>query len=91
MKTQNYGNHSRYYPFHHFFLTPLTLIFLGWTVGKMDFSSQETTTESAYLFIGAFVLFLLPLLVRLYALKIQNRIILKRNAKPIFPPNWKNF
>ena len=29
------------------------------TVGKMDFSSQETTTESAYLFIGAFVLFFL--------------------------------
>jgi hypothetical protein len=91
MKTQNYGNHSRYYPFHHFFLTPLTLIFLGWTVGKMDFSSQETTTESAYLFIGAFVLFLLPLLVRLYALKIQNRIILNEMRNRYFHLTGKTF
>ncbi len=30
----------------------------------MDFSSREVALEGAYLFIGAFVLFLLPLLVR---------------------------
>ena len=84
MKNQNYGNHTRYYPFHHFILTPLTLIFLGWTVIKMDFSSQETTLESAYLFVGAFVLFSLPLLARLYALKLQNRIIINEMRNRYF-------
>ena len=74
MKNQNYGNHTRYDPFNHFFLTPLILLFLGWTVSKMDFSSQEATLDSLLLFIGAFILFLLPLLVRSYALKLQNRI-----------------
>ena len=76
MKTQNYSNHARYNPLHHFVITPLTLVFLGWTVSKMDFSTQETISESSYQFIGAFVLFLLPLLARMYALTLQNRIIL---------------
>lgn len=76
MTTQNYNNHARYYPLHHFVITPLTLVFLGWTVSKMDFSTQEAISESCYQFIGAFVLFLLPLLARLYALKLQNRLIL---------------
>ena len=91
MKNQNYGNHTRYYPFHHFVLTPLTLIFLGWTVSKMDFSSQETTLESTYLFIGAFVLFLLPLLARVYALTLQNRIILNEMRNRYFHLTGKSF
>lgn len=91
MKNQNYGNHTRYNPFHHFVLTPLTLLFLGWTAGKMDFSSQETSLESAYLFIGALVLFLLPLLARLYALKLQNRIILNEMRNRYFHLTGKTF
>ena len=91
MKNQNYGNHTRYFPFHHFVITPLTLIFLGWTVSKMDFSSQETTLESIYLFIGAFVLFLLPLLARVYALTLQNRIILNEMRNRYFHLTGKSF
>lgn len=91
MKNQHYGNHTRYNPFHHFVLTPLTLLILGWTAGKMDFSSQETALESTYLFIGAFVLFLLPLLARLYALKLQNRIILNEMRNRYFHLTGKTF
>ncbi|MCU0402728.1 MAG: DUF6526 family protein [Algoriphagus sp.] len=76
MKPQNYQNHARYYPFHHFIVTPMTLIYLGWTVSRMDFSSSETTSTSIYLLLGALILVLLPLLARIYALKTQNRIIL---------------
>jgi hypothetical protein len=91
MKNQNYGNHTRYNPFQHFVLAPLTLIFLGWTGNKMDFSSTETTLESIYLFIGAFILFLLPLLARLYALKLQNRIILNEMRNRYFHLTGKTF
>jgi hypothetical protein len=91
MKTQNYGNHTRYNPFQHFVLAPLTLIFLGWTGNKMDFSSTETTLESIYLFIGAIILFLLPLLARLYALKLQNRIILNEMRNRYFHLTGKTF
>jgi hypothetical protein len=91
MNNQNYSNHARYYPFHHFVITPLTLLFLGWTVSKMDFSTLETISESSYQFIGAFVLFLLPLLARLYALKLQNRIILNEMRVRYFHLTGKTF
>ena len=91
MKNQHYGNHTRYDPFHHFFLTPLSALFFGWTLTKMDFSTQETALESGYLFIGAFVLVLLPLLARTYALKLQNRIILNEMRTRYFHLTGKTF
>jgi hypothetical protein len=57
----------------------------------MDFSNQETISESIYLFIGAFVLFLLPLLARMYALKLQNRIILNEMRNRYFHLAGKTF
>ncbi|MFZ9189061.1 MAG: DUF6526 family protein [Algoriphagus sp.] len=91
MKNQNYGNHTRYNPFHHFILTPLTTVYFGWTIAKMDFSSQETILESAYLFIGAFVLVSLPLIARMYALTLQNRIIINEMRNRYFHLTGKTF
>ena len=91
MKNQNYGNHTRYYPFHHFFITPLSTLFLVLTLDKIDYFSQENDSESGYLFIGAVVLFLLPILVRVYALKLQNRIILNEMRNRYFHLTGKTF
>jgi hypothetical protein len=91
MKTQNFGNHTRYNPLHHFVLTPLTTIFFGWTIAKMDFSSQDTTLESIFLFIGAFVLVLLPLIARMYSLTLQNRIIINEMRNRYFQLTGKPF
>lgn len=91
MNNQRYENHTRYFAFHHFVITPLTLLFLGWTVGKMDFSSLDTALEGVYHFIGAFVLFLLPMLARLYALKLQNRIILNEMRNRYFHLTGNSF
>jgi len=76
MKAQNYGNHTRIYPLHHLVITPLTLIFLGWTVYRMDFSTAESIWTSVYFLLGAVVIALISLLARIYAIKCQNRIIL---------------
>lgn len=57
----------------------------------MDFSSQEATIDSWFLFIGASILFLLPLLVRSYALKLQNRIILNEMRNRYFHLTGKTF
>lgn len=84
MKTQNYQNHARYYPFHHFVVTPLTLIFLGWTIYQMDFSTSESVSSSLYSLLGAVIFVLLPLLARIYALKTQNRIILMEMRQRYF-------
>jgi len=91
MKTQNYSNHARYYPFHHFVLTPLTLIYLGWTISKMDFSTSENLNSSLYSLLGAIILILLPLLSRIYALKNQNRIILMEMRQRYFHLTSKSF
>lgn len=76
METQNYQNHTRYYPFHHFILSPLTLIYLGWTIARMDFSTSDSISTSIYHLVGAVILVLLPFLARIYAITTQNRIIL---------------
>jgi uncharacterized membrane protein len=91
MKTQNYQNHTRYFAFHHFVLTPLTLIFLGWTVNKASFETSESTSESIYSLILALILVLLPLLARIYALKNQNRIILMEMRMRYFNLTGKSF
>jgi len=91
MKNQNYGNHTRYYPFHHFFLAPLSTLFFVLTLDKIDYFSQETDLDSAYLFIGAFILVLLPLLARMYALKLQNRIIINEMRNRYFHLTGKTF
>ncbi|PSL07447.1 DUF6526 family protein [Cecembia rubra] len=74
---QNYKNHSRYYPFHHFVITPLTLLYLIWSIINL-FSALSTgigLEEQIYQFTGAVILFLIPILTRIYALKNQDRII----------------
>ncbi|WP_040401285.1 DUF6526 family protein [Cecembia lonarensis] len=74
---QNYKNHSRYYPFHHFVLTPLTLVYFVWTLVNLisAIGSGVQASEQVYHLIGATILLLLPLLARIYALKNQDRII----------------
>lgn len=84
MKTQNFQNHARYYPFHHFVITPLTLFYLGWTVYQMDFTGSSSTMKSLYQLLGATILVLLPLLARIYALKTQNRIIVMEMRQRFF-------
>lgn len=91
MKNQNYGNHTRYNPFHHFILTPLSLILLGWTGSRVDFSSREATLDSCYLSIGVFIVFSLPLIARSYALTLQNRIILNEMRNRYFHLTGKTF
>ncbi len=91
MKTQNFKNHARYFPFHHFIVTPLTLIFLGWTVNISNFESSESTSESIYFLILALIIVLLPLLGRTYALKNQNRIILMEMRQRYFHLTGKSF
>ncbi len=91
MKTQNFKNHARYYPLHHFIITPLTLVFLGWTVNRSDFQTSESTSESIYFLILAFITVLLPQLGRLYAMKNQNRIILMEMRMRYFHLTGKSF
>ena len=57
----------------------------------MDFSSQDAALDSSFLFIGAFVLVLLPLIARMYALTLQNRIIINEMRSRYFHLTGKTF
>ncbi len=74
-KTQNFDNHAKFYPLHHFFIMPMALIFLGWTVWRIDFSSSQSISESIYFLMLGFIILLISYLPRVYAIKNQNRII----------------
>ena len=86
MKKQNYQNHARYYPFHHFVLTPITLIILGVSVYK-----YEGTIDSLFDLLVAGVIVLIPFLARIYALKLQNRIILNEMRARYFHLTGSSF
>ena len=75
MKTQNYSNHRKYYPPHHFVLLPLFMILLIIGVVK---SFNDVANQLSWILFSIVVFLLLYLAVMLrqhYALGNQNRII----------------
>ena len=71
-ETQNYQNHTRYYPLVHYVLTPILLLNLIWQIYMMI---QEKTWDRADHLLMAVAYFLLSLAARLQALKAQDRVI----------------
>jgi len=74
---QKYSNHIRYYPFHHFVITPLSPVFLCWSLYNLTvaYADNADLGQHVYFAIGALLVFLIPVIARIYALKNQNRII----------------
>ncbi len=73
-KQQNYSNHSRLFPLHHFFVAPLTLFFL---VGSIyySFTRDIDALEILLLIVLGVISLTAPLLARIYGIKNQDRII----------------
>lgn len=74
-KTQNFQNHAKYYPFHHFVIMPMVLVFLSWTITRVSFGTSQLTSDSIYFLLLGLIVLLISYLPRIYALKNQNRII----------------
>jgi hypothetical protein len=74
---QNYKNHVRYFPLHHFVITPLSLLLLSWSFWSLaeSYADDGDLALPIYLLISAILIFLLPVNSRIYAIKNQNRII----------------
>lgn len=70
---QNFKNHTRYYPLHHFILSPLTLI--GVILSIVLLFSDYGLTEKIFFLVIALSIFLTSLIARLYANKNQDRTI----------------
>lgn len=73
MKEQNFSNHTKFFPAFHFFVVPVLLLNFGWSVGRWVHSGFS---------VGGFVdiltaaaLFILAFCARIFALKVQDRVI----------------
>lgn len=76
MQAQNYKNHIRYYPPHHFIFYPLSLVLIVVSIYKTVNAAGE------WRWVWLFITFLLLLIVWVafmlrqhYALTLQNRIV----------------
>ena len=70
---QNFKNHRRLYPAHHFILIPLLLTLLIWAI--QNFVKNGFSFPNFYFVLSSFVLVLIALISRTYAMKNQDRLI----------------
>jgi hypothetical protein len=80
MADQQFSNHARYHPLYHFIASPLILACLIWTVTRYFNSSSEEGIAALIDAIAFLCLFLLGVMVRTYALKVQDRAIRAEEA-----------
>lgn len=75
MERQNYKNHKKYYPPHHFIYLPILILLEIWGVYKI-FNDQPDQLSWILFSIVIFLLFYLALMLRQhYALGLQNRLV----------------
>lgn len=71
---QNYKNHTRLNPAHHFVLTPLTVLFFVWSI-VFAFDTTVDLKLRLIAIIAATALLLASFIARSYGIKNQDRII----------------
>jgi len=69
---QSFANHRRFEPIQHFVVTPFLLI--TW-LATIRLAYKYPSTQSVWVAVLAFILVLLALQVRVYSLKVQDRLI----------------
>lgn len=75
MKNQNYKNHRKFYPPHHFIYLPLLLILLGTGIYK---SMDDEPNQLVWILFSVVVFLTLYLAIMVrqhYALGLQNRLV----------------
>lgn len=89
-KQQTYSNHTRFFPLHHFFIAPLSVVFLVGCI-IVAFNSNWAFLEKALIVILGIFIFILPMLARIYGLKNQDRLIRLEMRQRYFELSGKSF
>ena len=74
LQMQNYSNHTRLYPAHHFILTPIAVTALVLAI-LLAGESDSIGKQEIFNVLSASALILTAFIARIYAIKNQNRII----------------
>ena len=75
MESQNYKNHRKFYPPHHFIYLPLLLILLGTGIYKSMDDEQNQLLWILFSVTVFLILFLAIMVRQHYAVGLQNRIV----------------
>src|SRR5437588_12333529 len=70
--TQSLQNHARFDPLFHFFIIPVFFFTSMWSIYRLV---REPSLESAWLVVLSFALLMAGFKIRLYSLKVQDRVI----------------
>lgn len=73
MPEQSFANHVRWVPAYHFFVMPVMVLNFGWSVYRWKLASFSLDGFVGLLIAAA--LLVLTLYARLFALKVQDRVI----------------
>lgn len=75
MGTQNYNNHKKYYPPHHFVYLPLLLVLEVFGIYKIFSNSEHQIVWILFSVIIFLILYLAIMVRQHYALGLQNRLV----------------
>lgn len=70
--SQSFQNHAKYVPPFHYFVIPLLLLNLGWAARN---AMQDPGAGTIIALTTALALFVLAFLTRIFALRVQDRVI----------------
>lgn len=88
-KTQSFANHTRFVPPFHFFILPVLLVNVGWSLYSLRYGFSFTSIFNVVL---AIALLMLGLFARLFALTAQDRIIrleMRLRMTEVLPPDLR--
>lgn len=71
-QTQNFENHAKFYPLFHFFVAPILLINVVWSIVRV---ARNFSLASVGSLLVALALFGLAFCARIMALTVQDRLI----------------
>ncbi|HEY6903108.1 MAG TPA: DUF6526 family protein [Candidatus Acidoferrales bacterium] len=86
-EAQNFKNHARFVPAFHFFVAPVFLLNIVWSVVRVVRSFSFGTSVSLLV---AIALFLLAFTARIFALTVQDRVIrleMRLRMQQTLPPD----
>ena len=70
--TQSFASHTQWTPAYHFFTSPLASVFFVWSLVRLI---SHPGSDTAYMMVGASALFGATAMLRMSALRVQDRLI----------------
>jgi hypothetical protein len=89
--TQNYKNHMRLFPLHHFVATPLTVGLFIWSLTGLGNLTADNKGEVVFRILVSLALVLIAFIARIYGIKNQDRLIRLEMRQRYFELTGKSF